>query len=89
MNVLAGNETFDLIPATVQIVGFLFLILGNFTFNEIVEWKFAGLNTNLRKYRLVKKEINSNSKDSGKSIRTKKGALEKHQKKAEYEAEWD
>lgn len=53
VNVLAGNEDFILVPALVQITGFLFLILGNFTSNELIEIKFFGLNKNLRKYRLA------------------------------------
>lgn len=53
VNVLAGNEDFILVPALVQITGFLFLILGNFTSNELIEIKIWGLNKNLRKYRLA------------------------------------
>lgn len=56
VNVLAGNEDFVLVPALVQIGGFLFLILGNFTYNEIIEWKCCSLNKNLRKYRLASGE---------------------------------
>ena len=37
----------------VQLFGFVFLILGNLTYNEILEWKCFGLNKNLKKYLIV------------------------------------
>jgi hypothetical protein len=51
VNVLAGNKDLILLPAMIQILGFMFLILGNLTYNEIIEWSFWGLNKNLSKYR--------------------------------------
>ena len=44
-SVLIGLETVELKSSSVQLIGFVFLILGNFTYNEIIKWKFLGKDT--------------------------------------------
>ena len=44
-SVLIGLETLELKSSSIQLVGFIFLILGNFTYNEIIKWKCLGKNT--------------------------------------------
>lgn len=39
-----------MLKSSVQLFGFVFLLLGNFTYNEVVEWKCFGMNKNMRKY---------------------------------------
>lgn len=36
--------------SSIQLFGFAFLLLGNFTYNEVIEWKCCGINKNMRKY---------------------------------------
>lgn len=43
-------ETWNWKSSPIQFAGFVFLILGNLTYNEILEWKFFGLNKKLSKY---------------------------------------
>lgn len=50
-SILLGLETFDLKKSSVQGVGFVFLVLGNFTYNEVMEWKCLGINKDMAKYR--------------------------------------
>ena len=42
--------------------GFVFLLLGNFTYNELIEWKIWGLNKDMSKYKVptssIKKDEN-------------------------------
>lgn len=49
-----GYETFDPKISGIQLGGFLFLVLGNFTYNEIIEIKLCGLNKKMSKYCGVK-----------------------------------
>lgn len=51
-----------LLPASVQLFGFVFLILGNFTYNEVIEWPVEFLRKDLVKYRNAKK-VDENSED--------------------------
>ena len=50
VTVSLGMETIQLQSCIFQVIGFIFLILGNLTYNEVIEWKFWGLNKNLSKY---------------------------------------
>ena len=43
MNVSFGLEALILIPALVQGAGFCLLLLGSFTYDEVIVWKFLGL----------------------------------------------
>lgn len=45
-----GLEGFVLVPFLVQTAGFVFLLAGNFVYNELIEIPIMGLNKNLRKY---------------------------------------
>lgn len=45
-----GYEKFDPKVSGIQFAGFLFLIFGNFVFNEILEIKLCGLNKKMSKY---------------------------------------
>ena len=49
---LIGTEVFILKPGLIQLGGFAILLLGTFTYNELVEWKIWGLNKGLSKYKL-------------------------------------
>lgn len=44
---LVGYEEFKVLPFFIQLVGFSFLILGNFTYNEVIRWKIFGLDRDL------------------------------------------
>ena len=44
---IIGYESFILVPFMIQLVGFTFLILGNFTYNEVIRWKIFGLDRDL------------------------------------------
>lgn len=50
VSLLVGLETFNWKTSPIQFVGFLFLVTGNLTYNEILEWKIWGLNKMLSKY---------------------------------------
>lgn len=50
VSLLLGLETFQWNIFLIELAGFAFLILGNFTYNEILEWKIFGLNKKLSKY---------------------------------------
>ena len=44
---IVGYEKFIPLPFFIQLVGFSFLILGNFTYNEVIRWKIFGLDRDL------------------------------------------
>lgn len=44
---LVGYEKFIPLPFFIQLLGFAFLILGNFTYNEVIRWKIFGLDRDL------------------------------------------
>lgn len=44
---LVGYEKFIPLPFFIQLIGFSFLILGNFTYNEVIRWKIFGLDKDL------------------------------------------
>ena len=44
---LVGYEEFKVLPFFVQLTGFSFLVLGNFTYNEVIRWKVFGLDRDL------------------------------------------
>ena len=50
-SILLGLEEFNLKKSSIQGVGFVFLVLGNFTYNEVIEWKCMGINKDMSKYR--------------------------------------
>lgn len=50
VSLAVGYEKFDLVVSGIQLVGFLFLVFGNFVYNEIIEIKFCGLNKKMSKY---------------------------------------
>ena len=58
MSILVGYETFIWERGLVQMLGFCFLILGNFTYNELIVFKFCGLNRDTRNYILTFKKEN-------------------------------
>ena len=49
VSVLLGLEGFDLNSALVQMFGFVFLLLGNFTYSEIIVWPVPWINVDIRK----------------------------------------
>lgn len=51
-----GLEDFILVPFLIQSLGFVFLLLGNFVYNEVLELKFLGLNKHLMKYQQAESE---------------------------------
>jgi hypothetical protein len=50
VSLLVGLETWDWTSSPIQFLGFIFLVMGNLTYNEIIEWKICGLNQKLTKY---------------------------------------
>lgn len=54
VSILIGLEDFELQTSGIQMIGFVFLILGNFTYNEILEIKMFGLNKMMSKYQNMK-----------------------------------
>jgi hypothetical protein len=57
VSILVGYEEFILARAAVQLFGFFFLILGNFTYNEIIVFPFMGFERDTRKYQIgIKKK---------------------------------
>lgn len=50
VSLLVGLETFELRSFLIQLAGFTLLVLGNFTYNEILEWKIGGINSHMSKY---------------------------------------
>ena len=50
-SILLGLEKFDAVKSSIQAGGFVFLVLGNFTYNEVIEWKLFGINKDMSKYR--------------------------------------
>ena len=56
MSLILGLEPFDKKSFIVQLVGFSLLVLGNLTYNEIIEWKIFGLNKQTTKYLNRKKK---------------------------------
>jgi hypothetical protein len=50
-SILLGLEKFDPVKSSIQAGGFVFLVLGNFTYNEVIEWKLFGINKDMSKYR--------------------------------------
>jgi len=49
VSVLLKLEGFDLNSALVQMLGFIFLLLGNFTYSEIIVWPVPWINVDIRK----------------------------------------
>ena len=56
VSVIVGLETWNWKSSPIEVAGFVFLLLGNLTYNEIIEWKLLGLNKKLQKYQVVKTE---------------------------------
>ena len=54
VSVCIGLEKVELRSALIQMVGFILLVLGNLTYNEMIEWKCFGQNKNLQKYKKIK-----------------------------------
>lgn len=50
VSLIIGLETFELNSFLIQFAGFTLLVLGNFTYNEIIEWKIFGINSHMSKY---------------------------------------
>ena len=50
-SILLGLEEFNLQKSSIQAGGFVFLVLGNFTYNEVIEWKCFNINKDMSKYR--------------------------------------
>lgn len=56
VSIIVGLETWNWSSSPIQVLGFVFLLVGNLTYNEIIEWKLLGLNKKLQKYQVVKAE---------------------------------
>ena len=54
VSVVLGLETWNWKSSPIEVAGFVFLLVGNLTYNEIIEWKCFGLNKKLQKYMVVK-----------------------------------
>lgn len=54
VSITLGLETWNWKSSPIEVAGFIFLLVGNLTYNEIIEWKFFGLNKKLEKYKVVK-----------------------------------
>jgi hypothetical protein len=50
VSLLFGLENWNWTSSPIQLVGFVFLVTGNLTYNEIIEWKIFGLNKKMSKY---------------------------------------
>ncbi len=50
VSLLVGLETWNWSSSPIQFAGFVILVTGNLTYNEIIEWKMFGLNKKLAKY---------------------------------------
>lgn len=50
LSVILGLETLDWVSSPIQLLGFVFLVLGNLTYNETIEWKCCGMNKYMSKY---------------------------------------
>ena len=50
VSLLVGLEAFELKSFLIQFLGFTLLVLGNLTYNEIIEWKCCGINSHMSKY---------------------------------------
>ena len=48
--IFIGIETFSIRSLVLQMVGFLFLLIENFTYNEMIEWILFGSNKKMSKY---------------------------------------
>ena len=48
--IFIGIETFSIRSLVLQMVGFLFLLVWNFTYNEMIEWRLFGSNKKMSKY---------------------------------------
>ena len=46
---VVGYEEFKIVPFMIQFVGFAFLLIGNFTYNEVIKVKFFGLDRDLNR----------------------------------------
>ena len=47
---VTGLEKWQWLSSSVQLLGFVFLMVGNLTYNEIIEWKIWNLNKMMSKY---------------------------------------
>lgn len=54
VSVTLGLETWNWKSSPIEVAGFVFLLVGNLTYNEILEWKVFGLNKKLEKYKVVR-----------------------------------
>jgi hypothetical protein len=54
VSITLGLETWNWSSSPIEVAGFVFLLVGNLTYNEIIEWKIFGLNKKLSKYQVVK-----------------------------------
>ena len=50
VSLLVGLETWNWTSSPIQFVGFVCLVTGNLTYNEMIEWKVFGLNKKMAKY---------------------------------------
>jgi len=55
LSVILGLETLSWVSSPIQLLGFVFLVLGNLTYNETIEWPCCGMNKYLSKYNLKAK----------------------------------
>lgn len=49
VSVILGMETCQPVSTSLQIIGFVFLVLGNLIYNEVLVIKFMGLNSDIKK----------------------------------------
>ena len=50
VGLMMGIESWEWKSSMVQLLGFVFLMLGNLTYNEIIEWEVYGMNKKMSKY---------------------------------------
>ena len=67
ISVLLGLESLSWQGSPIQLAGFVFLVVGNLTYNEVIEWKFWGINKYMSKYDVTVRR---------KSVKTRESVLQ-------------
>jgi len=67
ISVILGLEQLSWEGSPIQLAGFVFLVIGNLTYNEVIEWKFWGINKYMSKYDVKVKR---------KSVKTRESVLQ-------------
>jgi hypothetical protein len=64
ISVLLGLESLSWEGSPIQLAGFVFLVVGNLTYNEVIEWKFWGINKYMSKYDVTVRRKSIKTRDS-------------------------